>query len=143
MDRSPTILLVADEPMLVVDMLCELEARGFAVVPMKPDEQRTWPQSHPCEAAILDLHGPDLTTQGIALSLRRRAIPIVALGGSTAAQSARLGDAVTCLAKPLDYDRLADLLMDLIDKSPGNAPDTGVGSHDHGPEDGQRHMSTQ
>lgn len=132
MQSTPTILLVADEPMFIVDMLLELESRGFAIVPMRPDGDRASVRSDAYDAAVLDLHGRYALPQTIALNLRRQAIPVVVLDGGNATHSARFLDGAIRLSQPVDYDRLADLLWELVSRSPSrDAPDRGAGVHEH------------
>ena len=116
MDRSPKILVVADEPMFIVDMLSELEGRGFAIEPMTPGEHENWSQPHGIDAAVFDLHQPDEISLQFASMLRRSGIPIVALGGGSSGNSARIAGAENCLSRPVDYDGLADILCGLVSR---------------------------
>ncbi|AKH98883.1 CheY-like receiver domain-containing protein [Hoeflea sp. IMCC20628] len=125
MDRSPKILIVTDEPMLMVDMLFELEDRGFDIEPMKPGEHRSWSQLHVIDAAVFDLYQPDKVPLPFAAKLWRCRIPIVSLRSGT---SVRGAGAETCLSKPVDYDRLADLLIEMTCKTSAIASYASVGA---------------
>lgn len=113
MHTSPKILVVTDEPMLTVNLLSELEDRGFAVEPIKPGEHRNCVHSG-IDAAIFDLHQSDEMSLRLARNLLRWAIPLVTLGGGSSFSSVLIAGAQTCLARPVDYDRLADLLFNLV-----------------------------
>ncbi|MDF1610300.1 response regulator [Hoeflea sp. YIM 152468] len=113
MERTPKILVFADEPMFIVTMLSELEDRGFAVVPMKPGGRETWPQLQDIDAAVFDLHQPNETAVHLALKLRRSTIPVITLGNGPSVHSARLAGDDLRFSKPVDYDRLADRLYQL------------------------------
>lgn len=110
---SPKILVITDEPMLTVNLLSELEDRGFVVEPMKPGEHRNCSHSA-IDAAIFDLHQSDEISVRLAYKLLRSAIPLVTLGGGSSFNSVQIAGAQTCLSRPVDYDRLADLLFDLV-----------------------------
>ncbi len=114
MDRSPKIMVVTDEPMLMVTMMSELEDRGFSVEPVKPGEHRTWSQPKDIDAAVFDLHQLDEVSLRLAYKLRRSAIPLVTLSGGSSFNSVQIAGAQTCRSSPVDYDRLADILFDLI-----------------------------
>ena len=115
MDKDPKILVVAEEPMLMVDMLSELEGRGFSVEPMKPGEQ-----SNNClrpgavDAAVFDLHHLKQASLRFASELRRLSVPVVALGDDHSSDMARQAGIGNCLPMPVDYDRLSELLLALV-----------------------------
>ncbi len=114
MDRSPKILVITDEPMLMVDMMSELEGRGFAVEPMKPGDHRNWLQTDSIDAAIFDLDQPDDLSTRIVSKLHHAAIPLITLGDGAPFKSERIAGAEICLAGPVDYDKLSDLLFELV-----------------------------
>ncbi|MCY0093769.1 hypothetical protein [Hoeflea ulvae] len=121
MHTSPKILVVTDEPMLTVNLLSELEDRGFAVEPMRPGEHRNCSHSG-IDAAIFDLHHPDEVSLMFASKLRRSAIPLVTLGGCVPSNSVRIAGARNFLSRPINYDSLAELLCELISQSQTIAP---------------------
>ncbi|MEP3435408.1 MAG: hypothetical protein ABJN75_01280 [Hoeflea sp.] len=126
MHMSPKILVVTDEPMLTVNLLSELEDRGFAVEPMKPREHRNCAHSG-IDAAIFDLHQSDEMSLRFAYKLLRSATPIITLGGGSSFNSLRIAGAQTCLSRPVDYDRLADLLFNLVSQPLAITPRAGAG----------------
>jgi len=123
---SPKILVITDEPMLTVNLLSELEDRGFVVEPMKPGEPRNCSHSG-IDAAIFDLHQSDEISVRLAYKLLRSAIPLVTLGDGSSFNSVRIAGAQTCLSRPVDYDRLADLLFDLVSQPLAITPYAGAG----------------
>tara|TARA_R110002020_G_scaffold25060_6_gene81600 strand:- start:3452 stop:3874 length:423 start_codon:yes stop_codon:yes gene_type:complete len=117
MDRTPKILVVVDEPSLMVDMFFELEGRGFVVEPAKPDEYSRYATPKAIDAAIFDLHHPDEIALTIAARLHGAAIPVVTLGTELSIVSGRTAGVEVSMPKPVDYDRLAGVLSDLVCKS--------------------------
>lgn len=116
MDISPKILVVTDEPMMMVDMLSELEDRGFSVEHMKPGNARIWLRPNSIDAAVFDLHRPDERSLQFASKLRLSRIPIVSLDGRWQSSPVRIAGAQICLSRPVDYDRLAELLFELASR---------------------------
>ena len=116
MDRNPKIIVVTDEPMFMVDMMSELEGRGFSVEPMKPGDHESWCKVQGADAAIFDISQPATTYFRLASKLRRSAIPVVALGSASSFDTIQIAGAQTCLSKPVNYDSLSETLMDLINK---------------------------
>jgi DNA-binding response OmpR family regulator len=115
MDKDPKILVIAEEPMLMVDMLSELEGRGFSVEPMKPDEQSN-NCLHPgaVDAAVFDFHHLKQSSLRFASELRRLSVPVVALGDDHSSDLVRQAGIENCLPMPVDYDRLSELLLALV-----------------------------
>ena len=117
MDRSPKILVVVDEPSLMVDMFFELEGRGFVVEPVKPDEYSRYATPKAVDAAVFDLHNPNQIAEAIAARLHGLAIPVVTLGRDESVVAGRIAGIDISLPKPVDYDRLAGVLFDLVGRS--------------------------
>lgn len=115
MDKDPKILIVAEEPMLMVDMLSELEGRGFSVEPMKPGEKSN-NCLHPgaVDAAVFDFHRLKESSLRFASELRRLPVPVVALGDDHSFEVAHEAGIENCLPMPVDYDRLSELLLALV-----------------------------
>ncbi|KGF67387.1 hypothetical protein LL06_22520 [Hoeflea sp. BAL378] len=117
MDRNPKILVVVDEPSLMVDMFFELEGRGFVVEPVKPDEYSRHAAPKAVDVAVFDLHQPNQIAVEIASRLHGQAIPVVTLGRDESVVAGRIAGIDISLPKPVDYDRLAGVLFDLVARS--------------------------
>ncbi|OCW56977.1 response regulator [Hoeflea olei] len=135
MDKTPKILIVVDEPGMMVDMFLELEGRGFAVEPVKPSDCADRVSHHAVDVAIFDLHKFDTTAMAIVSRLHGREIPVITLGNSPPEGPDRGVGALLSLPKPVDYNRLADFLSDLIKRprthwSPAGTAIHGAGYHD-------------
>lgn len=122
MNESPKILIVSDEPMLLVDLLDELEGRGFTVVPGICRDYANRAVCNDIDAAILDLRHPDDVDRKLASTLRQSGIPVVLFGGGSSTIPVEISQVATCFAKPVDYDELTATLYRLIARGPlGNS----------------------
>ena len=113
MNESPRILIVTDEPMLLVDMLYEFEARGLIVVPGTRGDYDLCTAHRNLDAAVFDFRHPDQQDLSFASSLRLAGIPIVMIGGGSSTIPVEIGGAATCISKPVDYDELTATIRDL------------------------------
>ncbi len=111
MDRTPKILVFANEPMLTVDIMSELEARAFEVEPVKSGEHDGLRPLSQVDVAVLDINGADGSSLSFVSDLLRSDVPLVMLGASD--NTSRLRANAHVLPKPVDYDRLSDLLATL------------------------------
>lgn len=118
MNESPKILIVSDEPMLLVDLLYELEGRGFTVVPGTSGDYANRAVCHDIDAAILDLRHPDDADRKFASTLRQTGIPVVMFGGGSSTIPVEISQVATCVAKPVDYDELTHILYRLTARVP-------------------------
>lgn len=110
MNESPKILIVSDEPMLLVDLLCELEGRGFTVVPRTRGDYAICSIQQDIDAAVFDFRHPDHLDLKFVSSLRREGIPVVMFGGGSSTIPCEISQTATCVAKPVDYDELTGIL---------------------------------
>ena len=120
MDRTPKILVFANEPMLTVDIMSELEARAFEVEPMKPGKRDGSRPLKQVDVAVLDISGSDELSLNFVSDLLHYDIPMVMLGASN--DMSRLGVNAHVLPKPVDYNHLSDLLTTLTERAQ-SAPD--------------------
>ncbi|WP_420410155.1 hypothetical protein [Hoeflea sp.] len=111
MDRTPKILVIASEPILAVDIMSELEARGFEVEPMKPGDCEGSRAPNDVDVAILDINGAGVPSVQFASDMLHSDIPVVMLGASK--EMGRLGMKAHVVQKPVDYTSLASLLTTL------------------------------
>lgn len=111
MDRTPRILVFANEPILIVDIMSELEARDFEVEPMKPGEHDGSRPFKRVDVAVLDFNRSDEPSLNLVSDLLHFDIPLIVLGASD--DMSRLGVNTHILSKPVDYNHLSDLLATL------------------------------
>lgn len=111
MDRTPKILVFANEPMLTVDIMSELEARGFEVEPMNPGDRNGARPLKQLDVAVLDINGGGEPSMSFASDLLHSDLPVVILGASR--DISRFGANAHVLPKPVDYNHLSDLLTRL------------------------------
>ncbi|MEQ8306807.1 MAG: hypothetical protein RIA09_09615 [Hoeflea sp.] len=111
MDRTPRILVFANEPILIVDIMSELEARDFEVEPMKPGEHDGARPFKRVDVAVLDINRSDEPSLNLVSDLLHFDIPLIVLGASD--DMSRLGVNTHILPKPVDYNHLSDLLATL------------------------------
>jgi len=116
MNESPNILIVSDEPMLLVDLLHELEGRGFTAPPRTPGDYAGWSAHQGIDAAVFDMRHPDQSDMKFMDGLRRSGIPIVLFGGGSSTIPVEISGAATCIAKPVDYDQLTGILHRLVNR---------------------------
>jgi len=110
MNESPKILIVSDEPMLLVDLLYELEGRGFTVLPRTRGDYALCSIRQDIDAAVLDFRHPDQLDMKFVSGLRRSGIPVVMFGGGSSTIPVEIWGAATCISKPVDYDELTGIL---------------------------------
>ena len=122
MNENPKILIVSDEPMLLVDLLYELEGRGFTVVPGTSGDYANCTVYHDVDAAILDLRLPGDADKKFASTLRQSGIPLVMFGGGSSTIPVEISQVATCVAKPVDYDELTGTLHRLTARLPIGNP---------------------
>ncbi|SOE16532.1 hypothetical protein SAMN05877838_1402 [Hoeflea halophila] len=113
MNESPRILIITDEPMLLVDMLYEFEARGLTVVPGTRGDYEVCTAHHDLNAAVFDFRHPDNEDLKFASNLRQAGIPIVMIGGGSSTIPVEITGAVTCISKPVDFDELTGMIRTL------------------------------
>lgn len=113
MNESPKILIVSDEPMLLVDLLCELEGRGFTALPRTRGDYALCSIQRDIDAAVFDFRRPDSLDMKFVSGLRRSGIPVVMLGGGSSTIPVEISGMATCVAKPVDYDELTGILHKL------------------------------
>ena len=115
MNGKPKILILADEPTLIADMLMELEDRGFDVVPKcRDDNERAWPPLDGITAVIIDLHQPDRAVHDFAGRVADAGIPILSLDGTLDDRAL----SVVRLSKPVNYERLHHFLRTFSERRP-------------------------
>ena len=112
MNENPRILIVTDEPMLLVDMLYEFEARGLTVVPRTRGDYDLCTTHHDLDAAVFDFRYPDHQDLKFISRLRLAGIPIVMIGGGSSTIPVEITGAATCVSKPVDYDELTGSIRD-------------------------------
>lgn len=112
MYESPRILIVTDEPMLLVDMLYEFEARGFTVVPKTRGDYAMCAAQHDIDAAVFDFRHPDQHDLNFVSGLRLSGVPIVLISGGSSTIPMEISGLATCIAKPVDYDELTGMIRD-------------------------------
>lgn len=110
MNESPRILIITDEPMLLVDMLYEFEARGLTVVPGTRGDYQVCAAHHGLDVAVFDLRHPDNEDLKFASNLRQTGIPIVMVGGGSSTIPVEITGSATCISKPVDYDDLTVMI---------------------------------
>jgi hypothetical protein len=120
MDRTPKILVFANEPMMTVDIMSELEARAFEVEPMKPGKRDGSRPLNQVDVAVLEISGSDELSLNFVSDLLHYDIPMVMLGASN--DMSRLGVNAHLLPKPVDYNHLSELLTTLTERAK-SAPD--------------------
>lgn len=113
MNESPRILIITDEPMLLVDMLYEFEARGLAVVPGTRGDYGSCIGHCKLDAAVFDFRHPNQQDLKFASSLRLAGIPIVMIGGGSSTIPVEISGSATCISKPVDYDELTATIRNL------------------------------
>lgn len=105
---SKNVLIVEDEVLVALDMEEVISQAGFTVVGLArdPDEAMRLIDREHIDVAIVDANLCGQSCAPIALRLRARGVPFVAISGYSADQLGEwLGDALL-LNKPLDSDRL-------------------------------------
>ncbi len=110
MNESPKILIVSDEPMLLVDLLYELEDRGFTVLPRTRGDYALCSIQQDIDAAVFDFRHPDHLDMKFMSGLRRSGIPVVMFGGGSSTIPVEISQTATCVTKPVDYDELTGIL---------------------------------
>ncbi|MEQ8480528.1 MAG: hypothetical protein RIC18_07715 [Hoeflea sp.] len=120
MDRTPKILVFANEPMLTVDIMSELEARAFEVEPMRPGKHDGSRPLNRIDVAVLDTNGADEPSLNFVSDLLHSDIPLVMIGASD--DMSQLGVNAHYLPKPVDYNLLSDLLATLTGQA-NSTPD--------------------
>ena len=113
MNESPNILIVSDEPMLLVDLLHELEGRGFTTFPRTRGDYALCSNQQDVDVAVFDIRHPDNRDMKFVSALHHSGIPIVMFGGGSSTIPARISHSATCVVKPVDYDQLAETLLRL------------------------------
>jgi DNA-binding response OmpR family regulator len=116
MNESPKILIVSDEPMLLVDLLYELEGRGFTVSPRTRGDYALCSIRQDIDAAVFDFRHPDPLDMKFVSGLRRSGIPVVMFGGGSSTIPVEISGAATCISKPVDFDELTSILHRLVDR---------------------------
>jgi DNA-binding response OmpR family regulator len=118
---QPTVLLVADEPLLCEFILDLLRPRGYFVTVADPDSSVARLAAGDVDLVLLDLGWPE--SNGIDLSLRLRAaqrgasVPIIALTELPPEHRDVVGFSVgpdAYLTKPFDIDDLLARLHQLL-----------------------------
>jgi len=110
MNESPTILIVSDQPILLVDLLCELEDQGFTVLPVTRGDYAIWSARQDIDAAVFDFRHPDPLDMKFVSGLRHSGIPVVMFYGGSSTIPAEISQTATCIAKPVDFDELTGIL---------------------------------
>jgi DNA-binding response OmpR family regulator len=116
MNENPKILIVSDEPMLLVDLLYELEGRGFTVLPRTRGDYALCSIRQDIDAAVFDFRHPDQFDMKFVSGIRRSGIPVVMCGGGSSTIPVEISGAATCISKPIDYDELTGTLHRLADR---------------------------
>jgi len=113
MNESPKILIVSDEPMLLVDLLYELEGRGFAVLPGTRGDYSLCSVQQDIDVAVFDLRHPGPLDMKFVSGLRHAGIPVIMFHGGSSTIPVEISGAATCISKPVDYDELTVTLQKL------------------------------
>jgi two-component system, cell cycle response regulator DivK len=132
MDGAPATILVAednDDNLLVMKLLLEL--RGYrVVVAANGHEALEVAERERPDLILLDLRMPQLNGLAAARYLRQhqqpylQRVPIIALSAYDPAQHRGVALAAGCneyVAKPINYDRLEQLIKDLLRDVPPHA----------------------
>lgn len=98
------VLVVEDEPLIAIEICDNLSEAGLAVIGPATTvaEALQLIEGTGCDAAILDINLGTETAEPIALMLRGRHIPFVAVSGYTRDQSPQTLQDVAHLSKPLE-----------------------------------------
>jgi DNA-binding response OmpR family regulator len=101
--RAPRILVVEDEVLIALDIGQILAEAGFDVVgPANSAAQALDLMKHiGCEAAVLDVNLGSKTSERVALELKKRGRPFVALSGYSHDQHPTAFSDAPALTKPL------------------------------------------
>jgi ActR/RegA family two-component response regulator len=116
MNESPKILILSDEPMLLVDMLYEFEDRGFTVEPRNRGDYAMCSNEHEIDAAVFDFRRADDLDLQFASRLRQSGIPMVVFGGGSSTIPVEISGSAFCIAKPVDYDEVTAILQRLVNR---------------------------
>ena len=117
MNDSPKILIVSDEPILLVDLLYELEGQGFTVLPITRGDYALWSIRQDIDAAVFDFRQPDPLDMKFVSGLCQAGIPVVVFCGGSSNTPAEISQTATCIAKPVDFDELTGILHRLASHS--------------------------
>ena len=119
---KPRVLIVEDEVIVGVDIAAALEAQGY-----EPDGPYTLPEQAVSafddaapDFGILDVNlGMGVTSAPVAEKFRAAGTPFIFLTGYGAGGEQTPDDfvGVTCLAKPVDVDRLLETLNTLLERT--------------------------
>lgn len=107
------VLVVEDDALLAFDLADELTSLGYAVVGPARDVEEAMAliAGEGCDIAVLDVNlGNGMTSEAIAVELRRRSIPFAIASGYAADQYPAIFRDAPLLPKPVRLDLLVDRL---------------------------------
>jgi DNA-binding response OmpR family regulator len=109
------VLVVDDEPMLALDVACEVANAGYEVVgPVgSVDAALALIEQIGCDIAILDVNLGRETAEPIALVLRDRNIPFIVVSGYARSQQPAAFAAAPFLPKPISTAELLAALAEV------------------------------
>ena len=110
---SGRILVVEDEFFIAQEIAEALESAGLSVIgpcPKLPAALAILADADPCDAAVLDANLRGTSSLPLCEALTARGIPFVVVTGFSESQLPDLMAAAPVLAKPLDPERLVNVL---------------------------------
>ena len=109
------VLLVEDEALLAIDLADLLTEAGFEVIgpAMRAAEALALIASSGCDAAVLDVHLGDETSEPVAIELTRLGVPFIVLSGYNSDQHPPAFKGAPMLLKPVRFEKLATELRQL------------------------------
>jgi PAS domain S-box-containing protein len=114
----PRILIVEDEMLVAFEIARILSDAGFDIVgPARcVASALDLMERSGCDAAVLDIRLGNETSEPLALELRRRGTPFVALSGYSREQQPRGFETAPALSKPLQPDLLVVTIRNCLEK---------------------------